>query len=86
MRLSIRPLGNWVSVSRFVPCGGTKNAVGFTDCSSHLFAAALARVLVAVAGILEFRPALEEFQNELVGPPTHVVFVSRMIVGLGTRF
>ena len=54
-------LGELGSVSRLVSCGGTKNAVGFTDCSSHLFTAALARVLVAITCILEFRPALEEF-------------------------
>lgn len=55
--------------------------MGLTDGRAYLLAAALARVLIAVACVLEFGPALEEFQYELVGPATHVGSVSRVVVG-----
>jgi len=45
----------------------SENAVGHTD----LFAARPARVLVAVARILEFWPALEELQYQLVWASPH---------------
>lgn len=38
---------------------------------AHLFAARLARVLVAVAGILELGAALEELEDQLVWAPSH---------------
>ena len=38
---------------------------------THLFAARLARVLVAVAGIFELGAAFKVFENQLVGSATH---------------
>jgi hypothetical protein len=57
---------------------GAAASVGKTKmpCASavvaYLFAARLARVLVAIAGILELGAALEELEDQLVRPPPHV--------------
>jgi hypothetical protein len=63
----MRPLGN---------CGGERrghmSTVQKRDSGcSHLLAARLARMLVAIAGVFELGAALEELEDQLVGLATH---------------
>jgi hypothetical protein len=63
----MRPLGN---------CGGERRGHMSTvqkrdSGSSHLLAARLARMLVAIAGVFELGAALEELEDQLVGLATH---------------
>lgn len=70
------------AVSRCFGHGQHENAVGYTDCWSHLLAARLACVLVAIARIFEFGAALEELENQLVRPSAHS-FLAALSRGFG---
>lgn len=66
VKLSIRPLGNCGRLS----AGGAGTPPNYGGVA-NLFTARLARVLVAVAGILELWAAFKELENQLIGLATH---------------
>jgi hypothetical protein len=63
----MRPLGNYAVSQR------PENGVDRRGCmgSTHFFATMSARVLVAIARILELGSALKVLEDELVGAATH---------------